>query len=819
MRDVLADFRQGLRAMGRNSVVTLAAVLSLALGIGANSTVFSLVYAVFLKPLPLHEPESLHAMYTVDERFPGFSPVSWRNYEDFRDQNEVVSGLAAFMATRLNLSSGGEPQQVVGEIVSGNYFEVLGVRMQQGRTISPADDQTLGSHPVVVLSHSLFSRRFGGDEALVGQTIQLNGRPFTVIGVTAPGYRGTSLLEATELWVPLAMYQQVLNGPFLRFFEERRALFLNTVGRLRDGVTPAKATAAMQTIARRLEQAYPIDNEGRSVTLIPLTQATIQPEMRSGAARAGAVLSVTVGVVLLIACANIANLLLARASGRRKEIAMRLALGASRGRLVRQLLVESLLLGLVGGIASLALSALGVRLLWAFRPPMLEQAAIDLSPNPVVFVFTLTVAVTSAVIFGLVPALAATRLSLVSTLRGTAEPPSRLIGAFGLRQLIVVLQVALAFVALVGAGLFLRSLGQAQKIDPGFDVEPLLAVSFDIGAQGYDQARGESFYDRLLERVARAPGVERSSLASNIPLSNVGGFQRSITIEGQEPPPGVDGIFVVTNVVTPKHFETTGIELRSGRDFSDFDRVDSEQVVIINETMEDHFWPKEGAVGQGLSFFGDETPRQVVGVVADSKNFTLGETPQSTVYLPLQQSYASAMTLFVRAAGDPAALVDPMGRAVQEIDPSLPLIHTWTIDKVLQRSLWAPHLGASLLQVFGGLSLILAVIGIYGVMAYIVYLRRREIGIRMAIGAGRPKVLLMILGQGFLIVGIGILVGMGAAFYLSRSVSSLLYGIGPVDISTFLAVATLLAVAALGALAVPAQRAIRLDPVQVLRPE
>ena len=818
MRDLLADFRQGLRAMWRNPVVTLAVALSLGLGIGANSTVFSLVHAVFLKPLPLHEPEGLQAMYTVDARFRGFSPVSWRNYEDFRDQNTVMSGLAAFMATRLNLSSGGEPRQVVGEIVSGNYFEVLGVRMLLGRAISPTDDHTLGAHPVVVLSHALFSR-FGADESLLGQTIQLNGRPFTIIGVTAPGYRGTSLLEGTELWVPLAMYQQVLNGPFLRFFEERRALFLNTVGRLRDGTTPAEATAAMQTIASRLEQAYPIDNEDRGVTLLPLTQANIQPDLRSNAARASVVLSVTVGVVLLIACANIANLLLARASSRRKEIAMRLALGSSRGRLIRQLLVESLLLGLVGGLAALALSALGVRLLWALRPPMLEQAAIDLSPDPVVFLFTLAVAVASAMIFGLVPALAALRLNLVSALRGTAEVPSRLLGAFGLRQLIVVLQVTLAFVALVGAGLFLRSLGQAQRIDPGFDVEPVLAVSFDIGAQGYDQARGESFYDRLLERVARAPGAERSSLASNIPLSNVGGFQRSIRIEGQEPPPGVDGIYVVTNVVTPEHFETLGIQMRSGRAFTDFDRAETEQVVIINETMEDHYWPDQGAVGQGLSFFGDETPRQVVGVVADSKNFTIGETPQSTVYLPLRQNYASAMTLFVRTGGDPSVLVDPMSKAVQELDPGLPLIHAWTISEVLQRSLWAPRLVASLLQIFGGLSLILAVIGIYGVMAYVVNLRRREIGIRMAIGAGRPNVFSMILGQGFLIVTVGILVGAVAAFFLSLSVSSLLYGIGPVDVVTFLGVAALLAVAALGALAVPAQRAIRLDPVRVLRLE
>jgi predicted permease len=824
MSTFFQDLKFGARLLAKTPGFTVIAALSLALGIGANTTIFTLVNAVLLNPLPVEDPSQLVSVFTTDERNAtdnaGFLQTSPSNYADLRDKNEVFSGLAAHAPLPLNISGGtGEPQQVFGEIVSGNYFSVLGARPLVGRGFLPDEDKTPGAKLVCVLGYGEWQTRFGGDTGIVGRTIDLNGQKFTVVGVMPKGFKGTNAIGAPALWVPSMTYPQTATGFFLEMLrpDSRRGLIYNLTGRLKPGVTVKQAEANLKTIARQLEQEYPNENKGRNVSLIPLSQATVNPGFRSNLVIAGSLLMTIVGLVLLIACANVANLLLARAAVRQKEIAVRLSLGASRGRLIGQLLTEGTLLALIGGAAGLLLAYWAQSVLWSFRPPFLQADAVDLDPDARVLLFTLGVSLVTGMIFGLAPAVQSSRPDLVVELKEKSSVPGGANRLFSLRNLLVASQVALSLVALVGAGLFLRSLQNAQQINPGFDVEHLATLSFDLGAQGYTEERGRQFQQRVLERAVSIPGVETAALASTIPLFQ-GGFARTVFLEGQDATDRRAGRLVQITVGSARLLDTLGISILRGRSLADTDQPNTPRVVVINETMAKRFWPDQDAIGRRFKFFGQDVFNEVVGIAKDSKYNFIGEDPTPYIYQATTQVYQPQVSLFVKAK-NPAAVLGALRGEVQQLDRILPLTAVFTLNDIFDQSLWAPRMAASLLLVFAGLSLLLAVIGIYGVMAYAVHQRTREIGIRMALGASRADVLRMIVVQGLRLTVIGIVVGLAVSFAASRLIATLLINVSPTDVVTFVLVPIVLGAAALGASYLPALRATRIDPMVALRYE
>ena len=824
MSTLLQDLRYGARLLLKTPGFTLIAALSLALGIGANTTIFTLINAVLLNPLPVEDPSQLASVWTTDERNQnsalGFLQLSPMNYKDLRDKNEVFSGLAAHSGLPLNITGGtGDPQQVFGEIVTGNYFGVLGAKPAIGRGFLPDEDQTPGAKLVCVLGYGEWQKRFGGEPSIVGRTISLNGQQFTVVGVMPQGFKGTNAIGAPAVWVPYMTYQQTTTGFFLELIrpDQRRGLVFNVTGRLKPGVSVRQAEANLKTLARQLEQEYPNDNKGRNVTLVPLAQATINPGFRGNIVAAGGLLMTIVALVLLIACANVANLLLARAAARQKEIAVRLSLGATRAQLIRQLLTEGTLLAVVGGAAGLMLAYWAQDVLWSFRPPFLQADAIDIHPDARVLLFTLGIALATGVLFGLAPAIQASRPDLVVELKEKTSAPTGSRSPLSLRNVLVAAQIALSLIALIGAGLFLRSLQNAQRINPGFDVERLATMSFDLGAQGYTEERGRQFQQRVLERAASVPGVQSATLASTVPLF-AGGFARTVFLEGQDASDRRAGRLVQIAVASSHYLETLGIALVRGRPISEIDQPNTPSAVVINETMAKRFWPDQDAIGKRFKFFGQENFQQVVGIARDSKYNFIGEDPTPYIYQATTQVYQPQLSLFVKAP-NPQAVIGTVRGEVQQLDRNLPLTGVFTLNAIFDQSLWAPRMGASLLLVFAGLSLVLASIGIYGVMAYSVSQRVRELGIRMALGASRGDVLRLVVLQGLRLTMMGVAVGLAASFAASHVIASMLFDVSPTDIVTFVAVPIVLALAALGASYLPALRATRIDPMVALRYE
>ncbi len=816
------DLRFSVRTLAKAPGTTVVAVLSLAFGIGANTTIFTLVNAVFLNPLPVQDVSRLVAVYTTDEnitgQLAGLTNLSVPNYEDFRDDSDVFSGLAAYsFPVTANVVLDEEPEQLFTQLVTGNYFDVLGLQPAHGRFFHHDEDVTLGAHPVAVIGHGLWQRRLAGDPQVIGRTLTVNGYAFTVLGVAPAGFKGISAIGGPEIWVPSTMYREILPEQFKRWYDDRRALLMSAAGRLLPGVSLEQARAQLETIATRLEQEYPEPNKGRGAGVMPLAQATIFPGLRGPLLLGSGVLMAVVGMVLLIACSNVANLLIAKASSRRKEIAVRLSMGAPRRRLVRQLLTESVLLGLGGGVLGLAVAFWGRRFIWSFRPVFVPNTMLDLSLDGRVLAFTLLVALATGILFGLVPALQASRPEVVEALkeetRGGAGGRRRVT----LRGLLVVAQVALSFVALVAAGLFLRSLGDAHNIDPGFETERLAVVVINPGQNGYDQPRAEQLYRDVVERATALPEVRSASLATNLPL--FGGFSRTVFLEGHETGEDDQGRLTQANTIDLGYFETAGIPVLAGRDFTEADREDALPVAIVNQEMANTYWPGAEPLGQRFRLYGDDFFREIVGVARTAKVVTLGEDPQPCLYLPLRQNYSDAMAVYVRSSGDAGAALTATEELLRELDPGVPRTFPLTVGEVIDQSLWASKLGAGLLAALGGLGLLLAAVGLYGVMANAVSQRTREIGIRMAIGAAQGDVLRLVVRQSMLLVGIGIGVGLAASLAVSRAVSNLLYGLSPTDPITFLGVPLLLAAVALVASYLPARRASRVDPVLALHTE
>ncbi|HSF23309.1 MAG TPA: ABC transporter permease, partial [Blastocatellia bacterium] len=755
-----------------------------------------------------------------------------------RDQNQAFDELIAWGGISASLNSDEQSEGadlVTGAIVTGNFFETLGVRAALGRVITPADDETPGAHPVTVISHGLWQSRLGGKPDIIGRELLLNGQRFTVIGVVGPEFQGAQMGVNRDIYVPMMMqalmrppragYSGEMNPDLLKVRTNR---WLYSIGRLKPGLTSEQAQAELTVFASQQEQANPERDRDKKFTTSPVTLG--DPGQRVQMIPVARLLMSIVGAVLLIACANVANLLLARTSARRKEIAVRLAIGASRGRLIRQLLTESLLLAMLGGFAGLLLAWLTVDVLKASPPP---PGALPVTPDFFidvrVLLFTLGLSLLTGIIFGLAPAVRAARPDLVPALKDQSVSADQRVRRFSARNLLVVGQVALSLVLLIAAGLFLRSLKQAQTIDPGFDSHKLLTAPLNINLLRYTRQQGRDFYQRVVESVGVVPGVESASVARNLPLSGRTSIS-SLLIEGRSGPENqfrsegggftADDNSINTNTVGPNYFETMGIRLLRGRLFEAQDTEDKPRVVIVNEEFERRHLAGQDAMGKRLSLGGPKGPwHEVTGIVRDSKYVTLGESPTPMAYFPLQQNHETGVTLVVRTTGDPLSAAAAVRQKVQSLEKNLPITSIRPMNELVGSSLYAARMGAIMVGVFGALALLLAAVGLYGVMSFSVSRRTREFGIRVALGAQSSDVFRLVIGDGALLVAAGIALGLGAAAVLTRFLTSFLYDIAAVDTLTFASIPMMLTLVALAACYVPARRAMRTDPMLALRNE
>ena len=809
--EMIQDLRFGFRMLIKKPGFTIIAVLSLALGTGANTAIFSFINALLLRPLPIDRPNEMVSLNNAEAKqaFPSFS---YPNYEDFRDRNEVFAGLIGYRFTPLSMSHDGINERVWGFEVSGNYFGVLGVDTILGRTISPDDDRVPGASPVAVMSYKCWQQRFGGDQSIIGKDVIVNGRGFTIIGVAPRGFFGTEVVSQPELWFPMAMEAQLETGN--NWLDDREAKNIFLQGRLKPGVSVLQAQTALNSIAIDLEREYPNINEGKRVELSP--PGLIGLAMRGPVMGFSGLLMAVVGLVLLLACINLANLLLARAADRRREIAVRLALGATRFRLVRQLLTESLILAFCGGALGLLPASWLVNLAASFKVPPNIPLAFDIHIDYRVFIFTFLLSLGTGVLFGLLPALQATRTDLIPALK--AEP------SFGghrkswLKSSLIVFQIALSLMLLVAGGLMMRSLAQAQTVDLGFDPKNALEVAFDLRLQGYKSAQGKEFQKHVLDRVRALPGVQTAGIADMIPV-DLHFSRTAVFIEGQSPERTANTPSAMINRAGPRYFQAMGTRLLSGRDFTEQDDQKSPRVAIVNETFARRFFPGEDPLGKRFSLGRPEgIKNQIVGVVEDGKYAGLNESPKPFVCRPVWQSEIGATSVIVRTDGDPQRMIGAVTREVQDLDTHLPISSNTLIGK-LDVPLLGARIGASLLGGFGLLALALAAIGIYGVISYAVSTRTHEIGIRMALGAQKSDVLTLVLGQGLRLTLIGIAIGLGAALGLTQFMKAVLFGVSATDPITFAMASVVLGSVALLACYLPARRATRVDPMVALRHE
>ena len=822
LSDLSRDFRYALRALLRAPTFAATVIATLALGIGANSVIFSAVDAVLLRDAPVSDPDSLVDVYTTSGNNL-YSNSSYPDYFDLRDSGTFAS-LAAYTPVSITMDANGQPEPLAGQLVSGNYFEVLGVKIPFGRGLTPDDDRLGAPVRVAVISHALWQRVFNADQSLIGQTIRLNSNPYTLIGVAPPGFVGPLLGVATDVWVPTALQPEV-DPPSAAvrrarghsaIFDLRRSRGLSMVGRLPSGASIDQVASRAEVIASRLETAYPDTNRNRRFTLAPLGEGrglrvATRPILRQ---LAGAVL-----MVLLVACVNVASLLLARAVSREREVAVRIAIGASRARLVRQWLTESVLLGILGSIGALLVARVSTPLLHTFVIP----EAVDLSVNARVLGFTLVVGVGSGLLFGLAPVFQALRRNTTTALRaegGTVATGAR---AAWMRGAFVILQVAVSLVLLVGAGLFLRTLENAYSVDLGYQVDQTLVASLNLEARGYFEGgsrgadAGLAVYEQILSRVEALPGVVAASAARMTVLS---GGARSTAVSTDGRPIEKDNsnaLGVRANVVSHRYFETMNIPILRGRPFNASDGPNTPRVTIVTKSLADRLWPNEDPIGKTLR---DESNQLqvVVGVVPDTVyTTTLERERPPTYYLLLAQNYESGVALHVRAASNPMSLVPAIREAVRQVDSQLAVERPQLLRDVLDRTLSRQRMMATLVGLFGAVALILAVFGLYGVMAHVATERTPEIGIRLAMGAQPASIVTLLLGQGLRLLGIGVAIGLTGALLGTRYIEAQLFGVTATDPLTFVSGCVVLAIAGLTASVIPALRAMHVDPIIALR--
>ena len=807
LTDFLHDLRYALRMQLKNPGFTIVAVIALALGIGANTAIFSVVNTVLLRPLPYKDPERLVMVWEDASKhgYPRDTPAA-ANYVDWRDQSQSFEGMAAIADESFNLTGAGDPERLEGRGVSANLFPMLGVEPQIGRVFSASEDQP-GSNRVVLLSYGLWQRRFGGNPNIVGQSLNLNGESHTVVGVMPARFQFPS--SDDQAWVPIALTpEQAAN---------RKRHYLQVVARLKPGVTLAQAQTEMSTIATRLQQQYPQSNTDLGAVVTSLHEhlvGDIKPALL--------ILLGAVGLVLLIACANVANLLLARAAVRQKEIAVRVALGARRLRLVRQFLTESVLLSTLGGIVGLVIAYTGLLLIRAFIPENISQAR-EISLDLKVLGFTLFVSVATGVIFGLAPAIQSIRFNQSETLKEGGRDAATGGSGKRLRSVLVMAEVAISLVLLIGAGLLINSFMRLRNVDPGFRADNLLTMKIVLPEPKYREfERRQSFYTDLIQRVESLAGVKSAAVTTNLPLYRQGN-SISVRIEGRpDPPPGQEQI-VVTRIVSPRYFDTMTIPLLSGRNLTDQDISTSPNVAVISEAMARRFWPNEDPIGKrfaGGRVRSDEDWINVIGVVKDVRQFELTAEPRPQIYISYRQAgFFAPRDLVVKTDVDPSSMAATVRKAVWEIDKDQPVSDIRTMEEILAESIARQRFSMLLLAIFAGLALVLAGVGIYGVMSYSVAQRTHEIGIRMALGAQTGAVLKLAVGQGMKLVIAGIVIGLIAAFALTRLMSTLLFGVTATDPTTFTLISLLLVAVAAVASYIPARRATKVDPIIALRYE
>lgn len=808
MESLWKDLRYALRMLRLHPGVTAAAVASLALAIGSTTTIFSLLDSVLLKPLPVRDSERLVAVYTSGSSGTLDSNSSYPDYLDFRAQKEVFSEMAAFSPADLSLNQENGTERVLAETVTPNYFSLLGLQPALGR-LDLGGDQGGGTEPLAVLSHSYWQRAFASDPAAVGKTVKLNRQLFTIAGVAPKSFQGTLVTSSPDLWIPLGAGLQLTESTDM--LQERGARWLWVLGRLKDGVSQPQAAARMAGVARQLEQEYPETNVERMVTLVPANEAKIEPSSRQQVLRFMSLLMALVLLLLFLACANVANLLLVRALARRGEVAVRLAVGGGRARVVRQFLTESVLLALLGGALGLLLTVWATRLLRVVQPPADLPFTFDVAVDTRVFLFNLLLAVVVGLLFGLVPALRSTRLDLTSELRER----SSLVLKSRFQALLVVLQVAVSLVLLITAGLVLRSLLQVKAIDPGFRMGNVLIASLDLNLGGYNRETGPQVYDRLVESARALPGVESVSLVKSVP-THPSGLRAPVFIPGIPQDQAEELDF---NIIAPDYFKTMGIAIR-GRDFNPQDRLGAPGVAIVNETLARKYWPGQDPIGKRFIPMGpEEQPVEIVGVARDGKYRGLKEEQKPYVYLPVAQMYFSNLSLAVRTQGDPKAIIPALRREVRALNPDMPIFNVRTLREQVGQAMFLERISAMLASVLGALGLILAAVGVYGLMNYFVGQRRREIGVRMAMGAQRTSIFRLVIGRAMTLTFLGLAVGLAASLALTRYLSGFLYHVSTRDPVTFAVITLLLLGVAFASSYFPTRRAIRLSPSNALRYE
>jgi putative ABC transport system permease protein len=811
MKAVIQDLRYGLRMLLKRPGFTLVAVITLALGIGANTTIFSFVNAILLRPLPYKNAEQLVVPVSINPaRFSDYSSITYADYLDWKNAGIFEHVAALNLLSAGDLTGGdGEPERVRVATVSEDYFAVMGSDALLGRTFGDDDYNPPGPARGLMISYGLWQRRFGSDPGIINQKIFLNGRPYPVVGVMP---KDSTWPEDRDVFAPLAV------GPnpdpdLLR----RDNMIFSGIARLRPDVPEAQVNAVMAGIAARLEQEHPESRQGWSNRVVGLRDYVVGKQMRGTLL----ILLAVVGCVLLIACVNVANLLLVRAAAREREMAIRLALGAGRGRLIRQLLTESLLLALVGGGAGFLLAVWGVDLLKSVAPgdtPRLAQVQVNLG----VLGFTLAASLATALICGLIPALQSSRADLQQALKESSRSATGGKRSRMVRNALVVSEIALSLVLLIGAGLAIRSFLRVQQVDPGLQVDRLVTMQLNSPSARYpDEARIIAFYKNLIASVEAAPGIESAAASSALPLGG-GGFYlgRSFLIEGQPEPPASSDYQAQWNVVTPGYFATTGMRLISGRDFDEHDRADSTKVTIINATLARRMFGDASPLGKRMRSWRDENElREIVGVVEDVRYYGRDDELRGLVYVPHTQSPWRSMALTVRTHDDPASAASTIRGQIAAVDPGLAVARLETMTTILNRSVAPRRASMLLLAAFGGIAALLASVGIYGVLSYTVAQRVQEIGVRIALGAQSRDVLRLVIGQGMKLTLTGVAVGLGAAFALTRLMASLLYSTSATDPLTFSAIAIMLTLVALLACYVPARRATKVDPLVALRYE
>ena len=818
MDTIWQDIRHGARMLLKNPGFTAVAVLTLALGIGANAAIFSIVNAFLLRPLPVYQPEQL--VHVANSHPENLEPhrISYLDYQDYRAQSDAFTDLAAYKIDFVGMSADGRADRVFAAFVTGNYFSMLGVEPAEGRLILPGEGKNPGADPVVVLGNEYWRKRFGGDPSVVGKAITVNGHPCTIIGVVPAKFHGTFTIGETQAYIPFGMAG--LDPTSKETFTKRDEHALLVLGRLKPGVTAKAAQVSLQVIASGLEKQYPGSNKGIRIYVIPEHLARPEPQSAAQTPLVASVFLGLVGLVLLVACVNVVNLLLSRSSGRSKELAIRAALGAGRSRLVRQMLTECLLLSLLGGLAGAAAGMWASRMLASIQLPGDLPFRLDFSFDWRVFGYSTLIALVAGLIAGLVPALRASRTDVHDAVReggrGTAGD-----GHHRLRDALVVAQVAGCLVLLVAAGLFLRSLSHARSVELGFKPDHLLILSMDPAQQGYDEVRGRAFFKQIEERMRALPGVQSATLSFTYPM-NYDNLNAYIRLEGQSPEEGKRNPVALYNDVGSDYFETTQTRILRGRALTLADQDSPVRVAVVNETMASRLWP--GADPIGKRFFYDNAegkPIEVVGVAQAGKYGWMFEDPTPYFYMPIGQDYRSERVLQMRTAGAPQDLALTAIKEIHALDPNLPVYDVMTMEHALEggNGFFLLNIGAGFAGALGGLGLVLAVIGVYGVVAYAASRRTNEIGIRMALGADRSDILRMVLRQGLGVVLVGIGVGVVVALGLAQFLANMLFGIRPSDPVTFGVVTVMLAASAVVACYVPARRATRVDPLVALRYE